>query len=143
MPRKKCFTEEQVIALKANPFTHSVSQYKISFTVEFKEFLYAQTKVSGMTAAKIFSAAGYDVSMFSKGQINAIRLRIIKEAESENGFTAYGRSEKEKAAAFAAQDLSKKKTDKAIRELQEQVIRLQQQIEFLKKISSVMNSSNL
>ena len=34
---KKCFTAEQVLMLRENPYTYQVDQYRLAFTKEFKE----------------------------------------------------------------------------------------------------------
>ena len=142
MARNKQFTEAQIETLKGNPFTHSVSANRISFTVAFKQFFYDQTKIPGMTTRKIMSAAGYDPEWFSNDNLSAIRRRIMNEAASPEGFKEPpGMTSAERTAAFAAKDLSRKNTDNAIKELQDRIVHLEAQIEFLKKISHIRNQT--
>lgn len=134
MDKKETFTREQVAVLNQNPYTHNATQMCISFTVAFKEFFYEQIKVPGMTTKKILLEAGYDPTWFSKASLDQIRKRIRAEASSPEGFKApRGLSSNERIAQFAAQDLSKQRTDASIKQLQARIVHLEQQIEFLKK----------
>ena len=122
------FTKEQKESLECNPFTLSVNDYQIRFTVEFKKFLLAEREKNGTPWKKIFIKAGYDPSILGDGRLDAIVKNIRREAASERGLhetTSQKALEKER---------ENQSTKRAIRELQEEVIRLQQQIEFLKKI---------
>lgn len=140
MTRKQPYTEEQMSILRENPYTYSVTSEQIKFTVAFKQFFYDQTKIPGMTSKKIMRAAGYNPDWFSKYSLDAIRIKIRKEAESPEGFkNPKGMSSSERIAAFAEKDLSRMHKDKAIKELQERVVHLEAQIEFLKKISHIRN----
>ena len=140
MTKKKPFTAEQVEILNQNPYTHRASEMSITFTLEFKIFFYEQTMIPGMTARKILDKAGYDNSWFSKANIDQLRRRILAEAASPKGFKPpRGLSSKERTAQFAAQDLARQKTDTSIRQLQERIVHLEQQIEFLKKTSRLLH----
>lgn len=142
MPRNNKLTEAQIEVLKGNPFTHSVSANRISFTVAFKQFFYDQTRIPGMTTRKIMHAAGYDPEWFSDVNLDGIRKRIMREAASPEGFKEpRGMSSAERTAAFAAKDLSRKNTDNAIKELQDRIVHLEAQIEFLKKISHIRSQT--
>lgn len=142
MARKNKFTEAQIEALKGNPFTHSVNAGRIVFTLEFKQFFYDQTRIPGMTTSKIMRAAGYDPEWFSKDNLSAIRQRIKTQAESPEGFKEpRGMTSAERTAAFAAKDLTRQSTDKTIREMQDRIVHLEAQIEFLKKISRIRNQT--
>ena len=66
--------------------------------------------------------------------LDGIRRSILNEAKSPTGFkTPRGLSNADKTVQFAAKDLAKQKTDASIKELQERIVHLEQQIEFLKK----------
>lgn len=122
------FTQEQKEALQRNPFTLSVNDYQIRFTVEFKKFLLSERKKNGTPWKEIFRKAGYDPDMFSQTRFDSIVRRIRKEAESSKGL-----HETASSKTLLKKD-ERKQTQKAIKELQEEVLRLQQQVEFLKKI---------
>ena len=48
------FTKEQKEVLESNPFTLSVNDYQIRFTVEFKKFLLAEREKNGTPWKEIF-----------------------------------------------------------------------------------------
>ena len=42
-PKKKpCYTNEQVAILVQNPYTHTATAYRLTFTLEFKEYFIDQ-----------------------------------------------------------------------------------------------------
>ena len=136
--KKITYTDEQIKVLEQNPYTHMVSPYVLVFTLSFKEFFMSQVHVPGMTTPKILKAAGYDPKMFTRGTIDSLRKRILKEASSKEGLKPpRGLSQSEKTMAYAAKDLEKQRTSTSIKELQNRVVHLEQQIEFLKKISNI------
>ena len=136
MSKKNPFTEEQVRILAQNPYTHSVTPKRISFTLAFKQMFYEQTKVPGMTTKKILLKAGYDPTWFTKVFCDGLRRNILHQAASPEGLRPpRGLSSAEKTALFEQQDLSKQRTDTTIRQMQERIVHLEQQIEFLKKIA--------
>lgn len=140
MSRKVRFTEEQINQLSQNPYTHFVNENRIVFTLEFKEFFVDQMKTNEMTTRKILRAAGYDSSFFTRHNLDALRKSIKRQEESPTGLQPpRGLSSKQKTAQFAAKNLEKQKQEKSIRELQERVVHLEQQVEFLKKISHIRN----
>ena len=142
MARKIPFTEEQVRILSQNPYTHSVTPKTITFTLAFKQMFYEQTKVPGMSTTKIFIKAGYDPTWFTRPFFDSVRGHILKQAASPEGLKPpRGLSSAEKTALFEQQDLSKQKTDITIKQLQERIVHLENQIEFLKKISHLKNQA--
>lgn len=122
------FTPKQKEALDANPFTLSVNDYQIRFTIEFKKYLLAEREKNGTPWKVIFQKAGYDPEILGTKRMEAIIRRIRDEAASVQGFRETV-SQKTKS-----RDFEQKNSQKAIQELQTEVIHLQQQIEFLKKI---------
>ena len=136
--KKPTYTEEQIRFLEQNPYTHNVTPYKLFFTLEFKEFFVSQASLPGMTTRKIFSAAGYDPKMFTRHALDHIRKTILDEAKSPEGLKPpRGLSAAEKTAVYAKKDLDAQRTSTSIKELQNRVVHLEQQIEFLKKISNI------
>lgn len=130
------FTEEQIHELETNKYTHSVSEKQIVFTLEFKQFFLDQVVKYNKTAPAILREAGYDTSIFTRSHIDSIRKRILLEANSETGLKPpRGLSTEQKIATFEAKNLAKQSTKVSIRELQEKVVYLEKQVEFLKKIS--------
>lgn len=141
MARKNPFTEEQIRVLEQNKFTHHVSPNRIVFTLEFKEFFMEQRTIHKKSAPAILKEAGYDISFFSRGNIDSIRRHIVDEAESDSGLkTPRGLSSEQKIAAFEAKNLAQQRTEVTIKEMQERIVHLEKQVEFLKKTSRIRNS---
>ena len=136
--RKIPYTDEQVAILKQNPYTHSATPTRVTFTLEFKEFFVDQVTNHGLTAPKVLKAAGYDVSMFPRSTIDKIRQRILAEAASPEGLKPpRGLSSSEQTKAFAKKNLDAQRTSTSIKEMQQRIVHLEQQIEFLKKIQNI------
>lgn len=125
---KKLFTEEQLKELKNNPFTLSVNESQIRFTVEFKKYLLDEREKNNTPWKEVFSKAGYDPDVFGKPRIDGIIRKVRKEAASPKGL-----HETTNVKAYKKDD-ERKQTQKAIEQLQKEVLRLQQQVDFLKKI---------
>ena len=122
------FTPEQKEALQRNPFTLSVNDYQIRFTVEFKKFLLSERQKNGTPWREIFRKAGYDPDIFQQTRIDSIVHHIKLEAESPKGLHETASSR------LRLKEDQYKQDKKAIQDLQKEVLRLQQQVEFLKKM---------
>lgn len=129
MKRNKVpFTHDQKAVLAANPYTLSVSDYQIRFTVLFKEYILREREARGTPWKEIFRKAGYDPDILGGPRIEKIVNNIRKEAASERGLHETASRKK-----LPDKDLEKQQLRTAIRDLQEEVIRQGQMIEFLKK----------
>ena len=139
MSKKIPFTEEQIRVLELNPYTYSGDSNRITFTLEFKKFFVDQIRNHQKTTPEVLKTAGYDPSWFAQGCKSSLRKRILKEADSERGLRPpRGLSTEQRIAAFEAKDLSMQRTDTSIKELQERIVYLEKQVEFLKKISNIV-----
>ena len=119
------FTKEQRESIAANPFTLSVNDYQVRFTLEFKRFLLAEREKHGTPYKEIFRKAGYDPDVFGAKRIDHTAQKIRKEAASPKGL--------HETAAKKPRSKDRQQMMAAIRDLQEEVLDLQQQIMFLKK----------
>ena len=136
--KKAAYTEEQIRILEQNPYTHSVTPYKFTVTLAFKELFMSLVHQPGMTTPKILKAAGYDPKMFGKSVLDHMRINILAEAASETGLKPpKGLSQAERTAAFAKKNLDAQRTSTSIKELQNRIVHLERQVDFLKKISNV------
>lgn len=130
----RLFTQEEMEQLRQNRFVINVSPHSITYSLEFKKFVIKESKL-GVKSTEIFEKAGFDIDMLGKPRIYAALKFIKKQAASPEGLReARGKSREERLAQFAKEDYSKKQTKVAIRELQNKIVHLEQQIEFLKKI---------
>lgn len=134
MSTLKKFTEEEMILLRENPNIVSVCPVKLTYSLPFKQWAVEESKKKGMTAVKIFTKAGLTVELLGKSRITAAMKSFKREAASPEGLREpKGKTKEEQMEAFAKAELDKKQTRTAIRELQKQIVHLEQQIEFLKK----------
>jgi hypothetical protein len=124
------FTPEQQEILRANPYTLSVNDRQIRFTIEFKRFLLNEIEKPGITHKQAFRNAGYDPDILGHSRVQSIILHLRRQAASPGGLRETGPSRDR----LAKEDLSKKRTETAIRELQKELLKTQQELAFLKKI---------
>jgi hypothetical protein len=131
---KMPFTKEQQELLAANPFTLSVNDYQIRFTVDFKRFLLGERKKNHTPWKEVFRKAGYDPELLGKTRMDSIIHKVRKEAASEKGLRETAKKKKDPKS----QERQQMKT--AIRDLQQEVEQLRQQVEFLKKTQIILQS---
>ena len=136
-PRKVPFTPEQKAALAANPYTSFVNDYQIRFTVAFKKYLLAERDAHGTTWKEIFRKAGYDPDVLGAKRIENIVSSVRKEANSSKGL-----HETASRKNLSDKNLERQQMRTAIRDLQEEVIRLNQMVEFLKKTQQINALAN-
>ena len=132
MTRKVPLTEEERQRLLANPFTAKVTKNgQVSHTVAFKKFAYEQ-HLKGVKTADIVKMAGYDLNSTNKNRYYKLMERIIAEAQSEQGFKDPLQTKK-----LQKKRIEELQTKQALKTLQDRVIYLEQELDFLKKIYSL------
>jgi hypothetical protein len=129
----KKFTLEQIALLMENPNLLKVTSTSLTYSLAFKQKAIHSVK-NGMTSVKFFSSEGLDPAILGKPRIYAAMKSFKKEAASPEGLREpHSKSKQARMEAFAKENLAKKHTKTAIRELQDKVVHLEQQIELLKK----------
>ena len=133
----KEYTPKQIKKLEANPYTLKVTKNKLYFTIKFKEDFWINYQ-AGNAPRKILSDLGYDLEYFGQKQIDSIVQRIKKEALSGNGFRE-GENRKRRIPVKATnrEELS---SPQSIERMQNELLYLRQEVEFLKKIIMTNNS---
>ena len=126
----KLFTKVEQEMLKANPYTLYVSERYIKYTVEFKRFLLNEISKPGITQKQAFRNAGYDPDILGHERIVSTVKKIRQEAASPKGLHDTGPSRDR----LAREDLSRKRYDTAIRELQNELVKTRQELKYKKKI---------
>lgn len=124
------FTEEQQEILRSNPFTSTVTASTLSLTKEFKELFYEKYQ-AGAYPRDILRECGYPVEILGERRICGISYCIKKEYEENGCF--YDRKTP-KPEAETPVELS---PDQQLKQLQQKLDYLTQEVEFLKKISSI------
>lgn len=127
------FTEEEMRLLLQNPYTAQVTPHSIKHTLEFKQFFIKEYE-KGVRPKAIYARAGYDIEIIGESRIRHRSKQIRDEAASPEGLKAADNKRAEQLKAFSQQDLSRIQSEKAIKKLQEEIIILEQEVDFLKKI---------
>ena len=125
MSTKHHFTDEERAELLSNPYTARITDCSVTFTLAFKQLVMDNIDVPGMTARKVFQLAGYRDGLFSPGTMRYVVASIRKEAASEKGL--------QEPKPVKSRIPGKKRSGADLRELQERVTILEQQVSFLKK----------
>lgn len=133
----KEYTPKQIKQLKANPYTFKVTKNKLYFTAKFKEDFWISYQ-AGNAPRKILSEFGYNLELFGQKQIDSIVQRVKKEALSGNGFReGEHRERRVPIKSTQEKDLS---SPQSIERMQNELLYLRQEVEFLKKIIIAENS---
>lgn len=127
---KKRFTAEEIEILKANPYTLSISADAIRFKKEFHD-QYRRLYMLGHNCTKIFKELGYSIDILGIRRIYSFDSRIK------------AKSQMTEEALAASEDLEEQFVDKDIQlaRLQNEVMYLRQELEFIKKIIKAESSS--
>ena len=133
----KEYTAKQVKELKSNPYTFKVTKNKLYFTAKFKEDFWDSYQ-AGNAPRKILSDFGYNLELFGQKQIDSLVQRIKKEALSGNGFRE-GENH-ERRIPMKATDEIELSSPQSIERMQNELLYLRQEVEFLKKIITAENS---
>ena len=134
MSTKKKFTPEEVEALRANPYTEKVTEEQISFTLAFKEAFW-RLSVEGCTGNMAFRKLGYDPEVLGFERVHNITKRIRHAAHTPEGIQGIKKSRMRISKEhFSHAELEKMSRRESERRLQNEIVYLQQQMAFLKKL---------
>ncbi len=119
------YTDEEKAELLSNPYTFRVTDCKIVFTLAFKKFLLEEIDKPGMSSAKVLRKAGYRTELFPEKKRQYLVKSIRAEAASEKGL--------QEPKPVSTNTSVKKHSATQIRELEQRILILEQQLDFLKK----------
>lgn len=123
--KRHLYTEAELAEIRSNPYTFSATPGKVVFTLAFKEFVLQNVDKPRMTIKKVFAMAGYPEYLFSSLARERMVSRFRKEAASPQGL--------QEPVPPKAPSPRKKQAATEVKELQERVTMLEQQLDFLKK----------
>ena len=136
------FTDEEREILRRNPYTYKVTNWQIFFKIGFKEE-FVKRYQSGMTPREVLYSLGYDPDIFGEHRLADIRKNILKQAKRGTGFTEGPRG---KASDYMLKPIMDAPSDTVSKEafidMQHEILYLKQEIEFLKKISSLRDTKS-
>ena len=135
---KKLFTEEQVAAFRQNPYVYSVTSARLVLTKEFKE-LFIEDLDKGLASRQILENHGFNTDVLGDRRIMGISQHIKAEYREHGGFHDGYRArnhneDQQQNGKAASKPLSE---GEQLRQLQNEIEYLKQEMEFLKKISSI------
>ena len=135
MPSKHFFTDKEKTEILSNPYTARMTNCRVYFTLEFKRLVMDNVDKPGMTSTKIFRLAGYDDKLFT----TKLRLYNIKKIVAESK-SPEGLQEANPPKEYSA---LKKHISTEVKDLQDRVKLLEQQVEFLKKSQHLKTQDRL
>lgn len=135
--KTKRFTEDELTELRSNPYTYKATPGKIQFTAAFKERFWKEYN-AGKRPEDIVKDCGYDPEILGRSRITGIQLHIREQFIQDGGFHEGRRP----GAAPQSGDKSEAAVspEEEMRQLKSEVKYLRQEVDFLKKISSVRTS---
>lgn len=131
---RKMFTQEQVRLMAENPYTLHVSTTQIIFTTAFKEEFW-QRYQEGDTPRTILYDLGYDPEVLGRNRVSGIQTVVCKQAVSAKGFQDRPQRKRREIS-----DEGDGTTQAQLRQMQHRLKYLEQEVEFLKKISSAKDT---
>lgn len=126
------FTPEQQEILRNNQYTIRVTVDTLSLSKEFKELFY-QEYLAGSIPRDILQKYGYPIEILGKQRIWGITHCIKKEYERDGSF----RDIRSNGPSSIPEPCT---SEDKIKKLEHQVKYLTQEVEFLKKISSIRST---
>ena len=133
----KEYTSKQIRELEKNPYVLKVTKHKLYYTAKMKEDFWVSYQ-AGNAPRKILTDLGFDLSIFGQKQIDSLVQRIKKEALSGNGFTE-GENRRRRIPMKAANE-NELAFPASIERMQNELLYLRQEVDFLKKIIKADNS---
>ncbi len=134
---RNTFTKREIQILKSNLYTYRVTESQIFYTKEFKEEFWRRYQ-EGETPRKIVEELGYDPDMLGTARLSGLQINIKKQALRPEGFTeGKGRKKSLKSGMYSV-DYSP--SDETVVKMQHEIMYLRQEVEFLKKITSLKNT---
>jgi hypothetical protein len=131
------FTKREIQLLKSNPYTYQVTESQLFYTKEFKEEFWRRYQ-EGESPRKIVEALGYDPDMLGTYRINGLQINIKKQVSRPGGFIEGKKRRKQLKSGLYSVD--ENPSDETIVKMQHELMYLRQEVEFLKKITSVKDT---
>lgn len=127
----KEYTPKQIKELEKNPYVYRATKHKLYYTAKFKEDFWISYQ-AGNAPRKILSDFGFDLNIFGQKQIDSLVQHIKKQALAGNGFSeGENRTKRVPMKATREEELS---VPQSIERMQNELLYLRQEVEFLKKI---------
>ena len=133
----KEYTVKQIKQLERNPYVFKVTKHKLYYTAKFKEDFWISYQ-AGNSPRKILIDFGFEIDIFGQKQIDSLVQHIKKQALSGNGFSEG--ENRQKRVPMKATSEAELSSPQSIERMQNELLYLRQEVEFLKKIIIADNS---
>ena len=133
----RTYSDKEIKLLEKNPYTYKITEHKLYFTKKFKEDFWIRYQ-AGDAPRRIMSDLGYDLEMFTQKQIDNYVQRIKREAISGRGFTEG--ENRSKRIPMKDPGIRGDVDSPSMERMQNELLYLRQEVEFLKKIITADNS---
>lgn len=133
----KEYTPKQIRELEKNPYVLKVTKHKLYYTAKMKQDFWVSYQ-AGNAPRKILADFGFDLSIFGQKQIDSLVQHIKKQALSGNGFTEG--ENRTKRIPMKATNENELAAPQSIERMQNELLYLRQEVDFLKKIIKADNS---
>ena len=120
---RNAFTNDQILALSSNKYTETITTTRICYTQEFKNIFW-QRYIADEHVKDIFKSLGYDTNILGDGRIYNFSHVLSLKMLNQNGLNG----NHSKGATVDSIDAAS---------MQHEIVYLRQQVEFLKKITSL------
>ena len=132
---KKGFTPEEQLELLKNPYTRTVTDSLIKFTDEFND-LFIKRHAQGVGPSMIFKDCGYNLRIIGSKRIVNYYNRLQRTYRYQSLIAQTHLSD---TPVESKKDYKSMPPTMAIEAMQHEIIYLRQEVEFLKKIISLIN----
>lgn len=136
--RTNYFSKSDVVILSKNPYTYSVSEKTIRYTLAFKEAFWELYR-AGKAPRNIFIELGYDPNIIGQKRIEGV-TKTLKQYVSHGEAFRQGR-QRSLYKPPKDTDYGTMPPLRAIATMQNELTYLRQEIEFLKKIIELDNAT--
>ena len=135
MSTRRKFTPEEIKNLIANPYTLHVTEDRISYTLAFKEAFW-ELSLQGYTGTAAFRKLGYNTEVLDFDRIHNTSKRLRQTGKSVEGFHEGNiGGVRIKNDQNSTTDLTEGQISaESARRMQKEIVCLQQQKAFLKKL---------
>lgn len=123
--------KEYVKELNESPYVQKATEWCVTFTAEFKQYAYEEMH-KGKSTRQIFEGVGFDCKKLGKKRLENFKHHLAKQAEREAGFEDLRKYNYRKESVSSEAELKKRN-----QYLEHRIAYLEQENDFLKKITQV------
>lgn len=134
---KNLFSPDDIAKLEANAYTYYVSEAVIKFTDDFKDDFW-RLYLTDMPVKDIFRTLGYDPELLGtkriEGFVYNLRKSRLSDEQRQNSLSRMTKTHRPPSNV----NYSEMKSKEAIKAMETELIYLRQEVDFLKKLYSLL-----